>query len=139
MCVEKNERSTDSRVKAGIQNIFGGMVLVSLPVVAIAVIGMWGSISRHSIQLKYQGEDHASMLQRIMLLEQFKSKTESDRFRRSDGARLELKVDRVSEEQQYHDTKAQGWITTIKRNTSIIMENQRKAHMHIGIPSNGQR
>ena len=31
---------------------------------------------------------------------------------------------------QQHNSEARGWITVIKRNTAIILDNQRKAHSH---------
>jgi len=130
VCVEKDERSTDSRVKTGIQNILGGMVLGGLPLVATAVIVMWGTSSLHSYQLKQQGKQYDALLLRVVSLESFRFETDHDRFRDTDGERIESKVDRVSQKQHEYETIVEKLSTVVQRNTAIILNNQRKAHTH---------
>jgi hypothetical protein len=78
MCVEYDERSTDSRVKTGIQNVLGGLVLGAIPLGAVALISLWGTVVSHSVRLDAFSE-------RVGTLEQFRSA--GGRYTANDGAR----------------------------------------------------
>ena len=57
--------------------------------------------------------------------------------RKAGDARLQHELEQNREifqealrEVQQHNSEARGWITVIKRNTAIILDNQKKAHTH---------
>jgi hypothetical protein len=78
MCVEYDQRATDSRVKTGIQNLLGGLVLGAIPLGAVALISLWGTVVSHSVRLDAFSE-------RVGTLEQFRSA--GGRYTANDGAR----------------------------------------------------
>ena len=88
MCVEKNERATDSKVKTAIQNILGGMVLGSLPAVALGLLYLW-----NGVDVAVNDIDH--LLKRVDGIERkheefqrWKDETNGNRFRWTDGELL---------------------------------------------------
>jgi len=77
VCVEKNERATDSKVKTAIQNILGGMVLGALPGVGVAVNDIEHLLKRvDGIERKHEE------------FQRWKDETNGNRFRWSDGELL---------------------------------------------------
>lgn len=123
MCVEKDERATDNKVKTGVQNILGGMVLGSIPGMALGLLAGWVILSNHSFQIR-------ELERGIEKLNSWRSETESNRFRSSDGERLQTKIDRVDERLRNYENEVHGWIEIIKRNADIILDNQKKSHTH---------
>ncbi|MCB0247961.1 MAG: hypothetical protein KDI07_05235 [Anaerolineae bacterium] len=123
MCVEKDERATDNKVKTGVQNILGGMVLASIPGMALGLLAGWVILSNHSFQIR-------ELERGIEKLNSWRSETESNRFRSSDGERLQTKIDRVDERLRNYENEVHGWIEIIKRNADIILDNQKKSHTH---------
>ena len=95
------------------------------------------------------GKLNDNVVRHDVLLEQFREfQKEGGRYTEAMGdaersdriaglLRMEVQVQRnrqkfeeALKEGRRHNEEARGWITVIKRNTDIILENQRKAHEH---------
>ena len=116
--MDKDERSTDSKVKTGIQNILGGLVLGSLPLVAVALISMWGAIGTLIVQHKQLARDDASMLRRMEEFDKFKLR--GGRFTEGMGNDLRDEIRWVRNKVIDHHEKAGPLIRQIKDNSSEI-------------------
>ena len=83
--------------------------------------------------------EHAIEKQQLQIKALEDKMDEGDRFTQDEGDAMQSDVDRnttccslLREARTRHDNAATHYITTIDRNTPIILENQRKAHTHNG-------
>lgn len=101
MCVEKNERITDSRIKSGIQTILGGLVLGSIPVVLTGLFLAWNSLVTVTNNQQHIIKSISAIERRIESLEQWRLETNDNRFRWSDGEALRKAI-ASNKEELYH-------------------------------------
>lgn len=120
--VEKNERADDSRVKSWLQNFLGGLVLLALPSIASVGFNTWNTLGIAVNEQRHIVESVAAIERRVDRLEDWRGKTEQDRFRWSDGDALRQAIAGVStelyklkESVNDHNSKAEKYIEKIGR------------------------
>jgi hypothetical protein len=137
VCVDKNERADDSRFKSWIQNVLGGLVLVSISAVSTGYIVLRDTSRDHTLQL---GVIVKSLDKAMLEIERFKLwqiGTERDRFRNEDGATLFSDLSKLRDAMNMHNAEAKTHIERIDHNSKAIDRIRQKSHTHNGYPDHG--
>lgn len=130
MCVDKDERITDSRIKSGIQTLLGGMVLGAIPVVFTGMLVVWDRTGGLVIELEHATQQLERIERRLDSLEAWRETTNGNRFRWSDGEALRQVITGVAAELRALQGVVSAHNTEAERYKEKIEEMQRKAHKH---------
>jgi len=130
VCVEKNERADDSRLKSGLQNVLGGMVLLAIPTVAANLLNDWSDRRRDTDRIEQLREDVNAIQRKFEEFEKWRNETNGNRFRWSDGDLLRQAI--ASNTQNL--LQLEKSVTEHNRNAAKYIEKieqmEKKSHYH---------